>query len=114
MSVVPMPGAANWDGTEFAVDPAGLQGVAGAAGRVYDDVNTAITQWSAATGLSAQALGDSNIAAAYSTFIQAWSPETNLTGLALGDLVQALSTAKQLYEETEQTSAERFERQIGP
>ncbi|MGF6889194.1 uncharacterized protein YukE [Nocardia sp. GAS34] len=103
----------GWDGTEFALDPAGLQGVAGQVGRVYDDVNDAITDWSDAIALSAQALGDPKLASVYSGFVQVWSPETNATGLALGELVKNLSTAKQLYEETDHASAGQFDRLRG-
>jgi|GEM_PF-4972658 len=113
MSIVPLPGEGSWDGTEFAVDPAGLQGVTGEVGRVYDDVNAAVTDWGGATVLSVQALGDPGIASAYSGFMQAWSTETNLTESALGELVKNLSTAKQLYEETEYASAEQFDRLRG-
>jgi hypothetical protein len=91
----------GWDGTEFFVDPAGLQGVAGELGRVYDDVNTALADWADAVAVSAEELGDPDLASAYSGFMQAWSAETNLGEAALGELVKKVSTAKQLFVEAD-------------
>jgi hypothetical protein len=101
----------RWDGTEFFVDPAGLHGIAGEVGRVYDDVNTALTDWADAVVLSADTLGDPGLASAYSGFMQAWSEETNLGESALGELVKKVSTAKQLFVEADDGfSAAEFDR----
>jgi uncharacterized protein YukE len=105
------PSDGRWDGTEFFLDPAGLQGVAGEVGRVYDDVNTALTDWADAVDLSAEELGDPDLASDYSKFMQAWSQETNLGESALGDLVKKVSTANQLFQETDDgLSATEFDR----
>jgi len=112
MPLIPEPG---WDGTEFFVDPAGLHGIAGEVGRVYDDVNTALTDWIAAVALSAEELGDADLASDYSRFMQAWSQETNLNESALGELVKKVSTANQLFQETDDgLSAAEFGRLHNP
>ena len=110
MPFVPQPNS-GWDGTEFFVDPAGLHGIAGEVGRVYDDVNTALTDWAATVDLSVEELGDPGLASAYSGFMRAWSEETNLGESALGELVKKVSTAKQLYLENDAGfSAAEFDR----
>jgi hypothetical protein len=110
MPLVPEPGG-GWDGTEFFVDPAGLHGIAGELGRVYDDVNTALADWADAVVLSAAELGDPDLASAYSGFMQAWSEETNVGESGLGELVKKVSTAKQLFLESDDGfSAAEFDR----
>ena len=104
--LIPEPGG-GWDATEFFVDPAGLQGVAGEVGRVYDDVNTALADWANAVVLSAEELGDPDLASTYSGFMQAWSAETNLSESALGELVKKVSSAKQLFLENDDGSLSR-------
>jgi hypothetical protein len=83
MPLVPQPGG-GWDGTQFFVDPAGMDGIAGEVGRVYDDVNTVLADWANAVVLSAEELGDPDLASAYSGFMQAWSAETRQATIAGG------------------------------
>jgi hypothetical protein len=104
MPFAPAPGG-GWDGTEFFLDPAGLDGIAGDVGRVYDDVNTALTDWPDAVFLSAEDLGDPDLASTYSGFMKAWIEKTNLDESALGEVVKKVSTAKQLFLETDDGSS---------
>ena len=96
---------------DFAIDPAGLSGVAGKVGKVYDDADATSTAVYRAS-LSATAVGDADVAAACADFQRAWETESAVTVAALAEFVRKVSTAAQLYQETDLGSAADLRRSI--
>ncbi|HEX3790789.1 MAG TPA: type VII secretion target [Pseudonocardiaceae bacterium] len=95
-------------GSGFGVDPAQLKGVAGQLGKAYDDVNTAITDFSGSECLDAAVFGDFGMGPAWSAFDSAWASELSVTGAAISELITKVSTTADNYRNTDDRIAAGF------
>lgn len=84
-------------GDGFAVDPAGLDGVAGQLGRCYDDFDAASEEFT--RGGPASAFGD--VRDAWSGFDDAWTAELLTTKTAIAELIGKVSSTADTYRDTE-------------
>jgi multidrug resistance efflux pump len=78
------------------VDPATLPGVTGQVGRAYDDFVAAIAPL-ATSSLTADAVGNPDVASALSAFDMAWSAENTVITAAFEELVRAFAAATGVY-----------------
>ncbi|WP_216892535.1 WXG100 family type VII secretion target [Nocardia alni] len=99
------PIAKSWNGTQFKVDPATLNGAAGRIGAAYDEVNTTL---GALTESGTPSADFGAVLSAHDRFAAAWLPETSVFLSALGETVQKLLDSAQLYQETDASSARLF------
>jgi hypothetical protein len=92
----------------FSVDLAQLGGVAGQIGVAYDELNTAITQYSH----EAAAPGDlgTEVANSWSDFDGAWAQELSVFGLAISEAANKVHTAGFSYAAAESVNTSDAER----
>lgn len=87
-------------GDGFTVDPARLDGLAGALGRCYDDFNAATGEFARGGSESgARAFGD--LRDAWTSFNDAWSNELLTTKTAIAELIGKVSSAADTYRDAE-------------
>lgn len=98
-----MPAQGPMPDDGFSVDPALLGGAAGQIGKAYDDLTTAIAQYSGQDSPSPADFG-SEVGSAWSNFDDAWAQELKVLGLALTELTSKVHSAAASYSGAESSN----------